>query len=416
MPSASGYSIGPDNRGCLTLTDNFDETMTFRFSLGGITGGIASKGDIVQFDQQTAQPTSASGILRQQDPSAFSLSALAPNYALGVDGWNLVGIPETHAAVVGSFGLSGGVLSNASFDINNDGALSSLIEPGSLNVGSIGTVSTDTGMARANLSLPGLLSSALPNATVFVINSSELLVVISAEPETNGGLVVLAGRAIATSGSLTPASIAPTYIFQSTGSSAGVASASIGLLNFFGGGASGTVSGRLDTYAVGTGGSQDVTGTYAFTSASGRLSVTGATSATSPICYLTNPFDSISAFCISTDSTPSLGIMNAQPAATYGTGSLSGNFFLGSGEPADATVPDISGIASISSGNLTGTEDSSSSSGLSLGTAISAALSISPDGTGTMGPNTVLVTDGTEIYFINEASGVPAAVQVFQQE
>ena len=64
---------------------------------------------------------------------------------------------------------------------------------------------------------------------------------------------------------------------------------------------------------------------------------------------------------------------------------------------------------------MTGTEDTSSSSGLSLGAAINAALSIDSDGTGTMGPNTVLVTNGTEIYFINEASGAPAEVQVFQQ-
>ena len=143
--------------------------------------------------------------------------------------------------------------------------------------------------------------------------------------------------------------------------------------------------------------------------------MTGANSATSPNCYLTNPFDGVSAFCVSTDSTASLGVMEAQPAATYGNNSLSGNFFFGSGEPGDATVPGVSGIASISSGNLTGTEDTSSASGLSLAAAIQAAVSINPDGTGTMGPNTVLVTNGTEIDFINEANGAPAAVQVFQQ-
>ncbi len=51
-----------------------------------------------------------------------------------------------------------------------------------------------------------------------------------------------------------------------------------------------------------------------------------------------------------------------------------------------------------------------------MGAAINGTLSINADGTGTMGANTVLVTNGTEIYFINEANGAPAEVQVFQQQ
>jgi hypothetical protein len=72
VASASSYSVGPDHRGCLTLT-NYLEDMTFSFhsSLGGITGGVASKGDIIEFDNPAGTSEFASGILRLQDPSSF---------------------------------------------------------------------------------------------------------------------------------------------------------------------------------------------------------------------------------------------------------------------------------------------------------------------------------------------------------
>lgn len=413
IPSASGYSVGPDNRGCLTLTNSAEHTLTFQFSLGSVVGGVASRGDIIEFDEQSQPVARASGILRRQDPTAFSLDALAPNYAIGVDGWQgLPGPSMTHFAAAGSFALNGGTISSPWLDTNDGGSLSSLAEAG-VNLGSIGTISSGTGMAFATIDLPGITPTG-SNATIFVINSSELFVVVDSGIGS-GGPLILAGEAIATSGSLTPAAIAPSYIFRSTGSSADLASATIGLLNFSTGGLSGTVSGKTDSYAIGAAGNQSISGSYAFTSAAGRLAITGANSATSPICYLTNPFDGVAAFCISTDSAASLGVMDTQPAAMYGNSSLSGNFFFGSGEPADDTAPDLSGIAAISAGALTGIEDTSTSSGLSLGAAIDSALAINSDGTGTMGPNTVLVTNGTEIYFINEASGAPAEVQIFQQ-
>jgi len=204
-----------------------------------------------------------------------------------------------------------------------------------------------------------------------------------------------------------------------TGSLATAASASIGQVTFTPGtsspaGTTGTVAGTFYNYALAAPSKQTLSGTYGFGNASGRVGIAGANNATSPACYLTNPFDGVSGFCISTDSTASLGVLAAQPAATYGNSSLSGNFFFGNGEPGDNTVPDISGIASISSGSLTGTQDVSGPSGLTLDSAISAALSINADGTGTLGPHGVIVTNGTQLYFINEASGAPAGVQVFE--
>jgi hypothetical protein len=409
VPLASSYSVGSDGRGCLTLTDQFAATFTFRFSLGGVSGGIASKGDLVFFNQQSATPERASGILRRQDPTAFSLSALAPNYALGVDGWENSKGPLAHCALVGSFAQTGGTLSSPSFDANDAGTSTLMNEPG-VSSGTIQPISTGTGMTTATLFLPGAGSGTV-GVEIYVISSSELFFV-SNQISIDGA--VFSGRAIATSSSFTSSSISPNYIFRFTGSSSGAASTSIGLASFSGGN-SGTVSGTMDQYSGGTATSQNLTGTYLFGEVSGELRISGPTAATSPSCYLTNPFDGIAAFCISTDSSASLGVFDTQPAATYSSSSLSGSFFFGSTEPSDNTIPDLSGVASISSGSLTGMEEASTPEGMSPGFALSKTLSINADGSGNLGANTVAVTNGTVLYFIDETGNLPPLVQVFEQ-
>ena len=410
IPSASSFSVDPDNRGCLTLTDQEENTFTLRFSLGGITGGIASKGDVIFDNEQSATPEHASGILRRQDPTAFSLSALAPNYVLGVDGFDDSGGTLSHFALMGSFAQSGGTASSLAFDENDGGKMlttGGIPEP--TNFFTIQPVATGTGVTSATLNLPG---GSPVTVEVYVINSSELfLVSLQLRPGPE-----FSGRAIATSSSFSASSISPNYIFRFTGNSSGTASASIGLASFSSAGPpgiSGSVSGTMDQYESGTASSQNLTGTYALGSLAGRLSITGASPAASPICYLTNPIDGVSAFCISMDPSASLGVFDAQPAATYSSNSLSGNFYFGSDEPGDNTVPGLSGVVSISSASLKGVEDASAQSGLSLAIPFNAALSINADGSGSLGPSTVAVTNGTVLYFIDETGNLPPLVQVF---
>ena len=416
IPSASSYSVGPDNRGCLTLTDNGETTFSLRFSLGGISGGIASKGDVIFVNEQSATPERASGILRRQDPTAFSLSALASNYAFGVDGWNNSSGTLNHFALAGSFAQSGGAASSLAYDQNEGGkTLSTGGTREFFNFMTIQPVSTGTGVARATMSVPGAPSSV--DVEVYVINSSELFfVTLALSPDGPE----FSGQAIATSSSFSASSLSPNYIFHFTGSSSGTPSSSIGIASFSttsppGTLVSGAVSGSMDVYSGGTASTQNLTGTYVLAGGSGWLGITGATVSTSPTCYLTNPFDGVSAFCISTDSTASFGIFDTQLAATYNSSSLSGNFFFGSGEPGNDTVSDLSGVALISSGNIQGVQDASAQSGLSLASPFTATLSINADGSGNLGPNTVAVTNGTALYFIDESGKMPALVQVFAQ-
>ena len=78
-------------------------------------------------------------------------------------------------------------------------------------------------------------------------------------------------------------------------------------------------------------------------------------------------------------------------------------------------MPDLSGVASISSGGLQGVRDVSAPSGLSLATPLNATLSTNADGSGSLGANTVSVTNGTVLYFIDETGKLPPVVEVFEQ-
>ncbi len=406
-PFGSSYSVGPDNRGCLTLTDMTLATYTLHFSLGGISSGVASKGNIIYFNPQSAIPSRASGILRKQDPSAFSLNALATNYALALDGWETSNGNMKHYALAGAFTLNAGNISNGICDANEGGQV---LNSGGF-FGTIPSIYTTDGTADATLQLPGA-NPGMSRLTAYIINSSELFFISFDLSDGTGGAIV-AGRAIATSASFSSSSLSPNYIFRFTGSSSG-ATAALGLATFSGG-LAGTVSGTLDQFAAGAASNQSLNGSYNLDASTGRLSMAGAGNATLPVCYLATPTDGVSAFCISTDANSSTGVFDTQPVAAYGANSLSGNFVFGSNAMNDTSASGLSGVATISSGSLQGTRDASTPTGFTLGSAISATLSIHADGTGSLGSNTVAVTNGTVLYVIDESSGAPAEVQVFEQ-
>ena len=115
------------------------------------------------------------------------------------------------------------------------------------------------------------------------------------------------------------------------------------------------------------------------------------------------------------DPSASLGVFDVQATATYSNSSLSGNFYFVSGEPGDNSIPGLSGVAAISSGSIKGVKDASAQSGFSLANPLNATLSINADGSGNLGANTVAVTNGTVLYFIDETGNLPPLVQVFEQ-
>jgi len=417
LPAASSYSVGSDGRGCLTLTNDSDETETLRFSLGGINGGIASKGDVILFSQEPATQSDtltlhASGILRQQDPSAFSLSALAPGYTLGLSGWDDSTGTLQHYALAGTIAQSNGIVSSEQLNVNDGGTMSTA------TFGNIDSTYISYGDFTANLSLPGNAFSS--DVQIFIINSSELFF-MSSQP--TGGETTFAGRAIAAPSSFTAPSLAPSYIFHSTGNTPSGTIASVGVINFSGG-ISGSVSGTLAQYSPGNFATSAISENYTFTQLYGLVTTSPSTPAGAPpseYMYVATPYDGVGGFGITTDPSAALVTFSVQPYGYTGAPplpALSGNFILGSGEPDDDTALNISGVATISnSTSLSGIEDVAAPSGLTLGAPFTATVSLNPDGTANLGPNTFAVTNGTQLFFLQKSSGttnLPPEVQIFE--
>jgi hypothetical protein len=404
--SGSLYTVGADHRGCLQLTNMGGTTTVFHFALGGIGSGVASKGRIVEFDDNSGNGAGdrGSGILRLQDVTAFSVGALKTQYAFGVAGWSETESQSLHLTVAGSFSNASGSVSNATFDENIGGTLF----PEATGVtGTIGSISSTTGRGTATLN-PSIFDWA-----IYVVNSSEFFL-IGTDP-TNFNPVSL-GIGVATGNSFTAASLSGNYVMHATGNTNGSADASLQLLTMIAGGAqTGTLSGTVDSYGVGNGAQTTTLSgvTYNVDPISGRTTL-GNPSDNLPILYLTTPTDGISAFVAGVGPDALFGVAEQQTSSTL----AAGTYIFGTEEPADNTVPNRAGVETIAAGGaITGTFDQSNTSGLQTNQSVSATVSLGSNGTGNIGSNTVAMTSGSKLFSIDETGGTsgPAGIVVAEQ-
>jgi hypothetical protein len=409
--TGSSYKIGNDNRGCMVLSIG-TTPVAMHFAVGGISAGVASKGRVIEFDDTDGTGTRGSGILRLQTKTDFLASRLNARYAFGLDGFDST---SGHVAIGGAFatGGSGTTITNGYTDVDDAGTL----QPGLTGAtGTIGAISATTGRAAVSYNAGAI---ATYNWVIYVVNANEVFVVSSDALAANKPVV--SGRAIVTGSSFSNATLNGNYIIHVNGISGGLANANIGLLNFN----AGSLTGTLWEYSLGRTPNAKVNpitaGTYAVNATSGRAPLTG-TGNYPPVLYLTTPTDGISAFIIGTDNSGIFGLAESQPTATYSTNSLSGNggkFFFGNEDPGDNTVKDEVGTVTITpaTGAISGLQDSSQGSSpfLQTGKAVSGTFVINSDGTGNLGANSVLLTNGTKVVFIDEGAGRPAKITVVEQ-
>jgi hypothetical protein len=115
----SSYTLGPDHRGCLTITTSAG-TLPFSFTVSSIVSGIATRAHVIETN--TAKVESASGILYKQDTTAFSNAKLNGNYAFGISAPNA---GQTKFAAVGVLHLDGVQNITGQWDTNSAGVLNS---------------------------------------------------------------------------------------------------------------------------------------------------------------------------------------------------------------------------------------------------------------------------------------------------
>lgn len=402
IPGGSSYSVGSDGRGCLTLQTGAG-TVKFRFALSnGFKSGSPKSGRIIEFDDSTGTGTRGSGFIRVQDTTAFMDSSIKNSYAFGLSGFNSAGGHFSNAGTMKADGI--GMITSGNFDADNAGTVTS-------------NNSTLSGMfAIPMMSKDGRASTfnIVFNGTTFhygmyVVNASDFILVgIDAVSPT---VPINSGEAISSIGPFNNGSLTGSHLVRATALSGSGPHATIGALTFDGtGGVTGTLfddkAGVSTTQTIGPG-----LVTYSVDATTGRLTFTGL-GANSPVAYivpnLNNPVGT-TAFITNTDNGASAGVAEFQSSSpNFSDTSLSGLYSFGTDENVDNMTKNFSGEVNFDNTTtmFSGFSDESDPTGLLPNQTIpSTTYSVNPDGTGNVGPNTVSVTNGTVIFFIDESGG-----------
>jgi hypothetical protein len=370
IPASNSYTVGSDHRGCLALTTS-SATYVYRFALGSISSGISGKGRLVEFD---TTGTLTAGVMKLQNASAFSTSAISGNYAFGV-----ASPAPGQFAAAGAFTASVGAISAGALDANVAGNVdgtagntfpaSPLSFTGSYTVDAIG---------RGTLSLSA--TSNQINSICYVVSAGELDCISSDAQNANplfAGTVLQQSGAPFSNASVNGASVRYLSGIASSGSGVKV---EIGLVQADG---AGTFSQTTDTDDGGTFSSPTASGTYSV-AANGRLTIPGVNQA--PLFYLVGPNQG---FSIGASANVSSGFMEPQSAGPFTNSSLSGTYAFGQFVPSALPGQFQTGESvADGAGNLSGTSDVASTASLLPAQSLAGGVyAISSNGRGTLSWN-----------------------------
>lgn len=445
--------------GCVTLTDQTTGTSnTFAFTLGGcptnvnVTAGECetslgasaafTTGRMIEFDNSG---TRASGILRLQDTSAFSTGLSGP-YSFGLSGWDSAG---ARYAAAGSFSANSGTFSSTAADINDGGTLQSSLTGGSGSYAVNATTGSQNGRGTATLTV----GSASYNLAVYVVSANEIM--LTTTGTASGANPIVSGEAITAAGPFSADSLQNTHMFHITGLAPEVGpDASIGILSFDGVSA---VSGTQYENQAGTLGTTSISGTYSVNSTTGRFAFLPSSTnneslgnhplvgyavpspATRTRQDCTVPANCVTGFLVSTDQTAQAGLLEFQtpvpalaPPPPFSILYVAGYYFFGTDEALDAATPLINGTSNANpTGNVySGVQSVNYASNsfycqqepgctlLQPNESISSpsSYSVNSNGTGAIGGQTVTVTNGNIIYYLDESPlNAHPSVMVFEQ-
>jgi hypothetical protein len=349
------YSVGPDNRGCLTLTNSNGGTVIFRIALGTISGGTATQGAITAFVDTTGQNPRLTGILKQQNLTNLSPSTFSGTYAFGYEGMDSDGYRIAAAGLVTADGA--GNVPNTALDVNDNGAVLTLSGSGAYSLAPNAPGGRGTG--QFNTPVPGGLVTA--NDALYVVSPSDVFV-ISTDP-TDASHPILSGELKLQTGPFSTSALASGsgYVFYASGfdSSNGTSNITLGQAEFTNTG-SGTLTIDVNDYGIDA---TEVSLPVTFTvDSNGRMTAAGA------VIYLV---DSTQGFLIGTGGSVGAGYIEKQTLSSFSTSTISGQFFFGGGAATTKSSFD-SGTINFSPGTDSGTfmvTDDNSSPNFTLGCA-----------------------------------------------
>jgi len=175
VPFTGTYQVASGNRVTLTINDQFG-THTFKLALNE----RETQGRLIEFDNSGRR---GSGVIEQQDPTAFKTSSLSGNYVLALSGNDVTGARLASLGTI--FANGAGSILAGSLDVNDGGDISPTFS-------FRGTIDVDsTGRGTMAMSIPGFEGGSF-NFAFYVVSVSKFLIVsvdpLSANNPIIGGL------------------------------------------------------------------------------------------------------------------------------------------------------------------------------------------------------------------------------------
>src|SRR5467141_2344810 len=345
------YSIGADNRGVMTLN--------FAGSSAKLAFAMTANGNaqLIEFDASGGAGTIGSGTMEKADTTAYSTARITGDYAFGAAGLDNV---NNRAAIEGRFTSNGtGTLTNAAGDVNAYGT----DYPMNFTAANYAVTNTATGRGAMNLAFTFGGTADSLNFVFYVVNSGKLFVmesdpVTTATPLLNGGVVQQQTPA----GGFSNASLNGNMVIYLTGlticaNGSHVPKAGAGLLTTNG---SGALSLTYDEHYCTAINSFTAAGTYSVAS-NGRTSLT--IGGFSLVAYLANLNQM---FLFVSDANVLFGYGEPQ-TGSFTNSALKGTYAGYATNPVGSGVVVFSGEFAADgaspTGNITGTEDISTSNG-----------------------------------------------------
>jgi hypothetical protein len=398
----SSFSVGADNRGCLTIATG-SVTFKYAISLGSLNGSsIATKGRMIEVD---STGTLGSGALRLEDPAAFSTSAfVGSNFAFGAASTLTLSTSGANRfVVIGSVTVNSSSSITGQEDFNFDGQVdggSTTGLPAQITGGSLSVSSNGRGTYSLNVAAIGSFPGGTFNFAAYAVSASEFLFMnIGAQSTTNP---LFAGSALKQSGGFSPSSLNANMVLYAAGICSTCGSGggpgpqlTIGVItipsvnNF-------SFTADQNSGGVLTSGFTFV-GTYTV-DASGRVLIT-KTGHTIPglAVYLVSPNQG---FFGSTGTDVNFGFAEPQTGGpSFTNASLNGAASFGTTEKVTQNVFDNSGVANFNgTGTVAGTSDQAGLGSAPKTNAFSQPYSVT-NGAGTPGRGTISQSGAVNLIF-----------------
>jgi hypothetical protein len=353
------YSVGSDDRGCLTLTNSNGGTATYRIALGTLSGPTATQGSMIAFVDDTGEQIRAQGVLMQQTTSAFNPSSIDGTYVFEREGVDAVGGRFAIAGLSTANGVS--TLSNITDDY--DDAFTGAVNQSTAGSGAFTlAASAPGGRGTSQTTITGTGGSITSNFVTYVVSPS-LLLSMSTDPADDNHPIT-SGEAMLQTGPFTTTSLDDNgYVIYVSGLDNGNGGDNVGLgqATVTTGGAAtltldqndnGTESGEQfgsQTFSVGT---------------TGRTTLSGG-GGKNPIFYLV---DSTQGFAVGTDSNGFSGYIQRQTGGPFSNTTVPATAFFGGGAANVGSSFDVGAVAFNSTAlTISGTDDSSAPSGANCG-------------------------------------------------